>query len=357
MPASTILGWDVGGAHLKAVCLDASGKVLAVIQVPCPLWQGMDVLEHAIGQALAELPGQPEYHAITMTGELVDLFKDRREGVEKLLAILAARLSPGKIKVYAGETGFVMPDLAVRCFAQVASANWRAAAEFLAARVPAALFLDVGSTTTDVVPVRQGKVLSRGATDRERLASEELVYTGAVRTPVMAVAGRIPFGGDWIRPMAEHFATMADVYRLTGELPEGADQLPAADQGDKTTEDSARRLARALGCDLSDAPLRTWRRCARFIGEVQLQRIREALERTLSRGILDDGAPVVGAGVGRFLAVHLAQRMNLPYRDFTEFVPSCGADRFWIAGAAPAVAVAGLLRDVLARSVLAPAAS
>jgi probable H4MPT-linked C1 transfer pathway protein len=173
-------------------------------------------------------------------------------------------------------SGFLTPQRAAKNPDTVASANWAASAQLVASHLPDTLFLDIGSTTTDIVAIRDGKLAVRGHSDYERLACEELVYTGIVRTPVMALADRIPFGGNLIPPVAEYFATTADVYRLTGELPEGADQLPAADNGGKTLRDSARRLARMIGRDLESAPLSAWRQCARHLAEMQLWKIRQA---------------------------------------------------------------------------------
>jgi uncharacterized hydantoinase/oxoprolinase family protein len=76
MQVNTI-GWDVGGAHLKAVIINNDGKIIAVYQQPCPLWKGLDQLRNAVNTVLSGLPDQIYHHAITMTGELVDLFDNR----------------------------------------------------------------------------------------------------------------------------------------------------------------------------------------------------------------------------------------------------------------------------------------
>ena len=46
-PSKPIIGWDIGGAHLKAVLLDANGNVLNIKQLPCPLWRGLHELDSA----------------------------------------------------------------------------------------------------------------------------------------------------------------------------------------------------------------------------------------------------------------------------------------------------------------------
>ena len=137
----------------------------------------------------------------------------------------------------------------------MASANWHASAALLAQSFPDGLFVDAGTTTTDLIPLKSGAPAALGYTDGERLAEGELVYTGVVRTPVMAVARTAPFKGRTQRIAAERFATMADVWRLMGELPADADPYPAADLRGKSAEESAARLARMLGRDASEAGL------------------------------------------------------------------------------------------------------
>jgi uncharacterized hydantoinase/oxoprolinase family protein len=74
------VGWDIGGAHVKAAVINAQGELLAVYQHPCPLWKGLDYLQQAARAILSDINEPVACHAITMTGELVDLFVDRNEG-------------------------------------------------------------------------------------------------------------------------------------------------------------------------------------------------------------------------------------------------------------------------------------
>jgi probable H4MPT-linked C1 transfer pathway protein len=200
-----------------------------------------------------------------MTGELTDLFRDRAQGVQTLLARFGGYVPPASTLVFASDGRFLSPARAVKKSAAVASANWAASAALTARSVSEALFVDVGSTTTDIVPICAGAICVEGSTDAERIACEELVYTGVVRTPIMALADRIPCDGTWVTPMAEYFATTADVYRLTGELPAARISFPPRTMAAKASA-TARRLARMVGRDAESAPLETWRRSARLPG-------------------------------------------------------------------------------------------
>jgi probable H4MPT-linked C1 transfer pathway protein len=342
---AAIVGWDIGGAHLKAAVVDEGNQVLTVRQEACPLWLGMDRLDLALDRMLEILnPGPHIRHAMTMTGELADHFVHREEGVLALTGAMARRFGAGNVRVFAGHRGFLHADfIGAADTASIASANWLASGFWVAATLGEALFVDIGSTTTDLLPIHENRVRHRGYTDSERMRYDELLYTGIVRTPAMMLAQRVPLDGAWVGVMAEHFATTADVYRLTGELPEYADQMAAADHGAKTSEGSQQRLARLFGRDAGSLPSRSWTLLAEFLREQQLSTIRAAVELQLSRGLLGRTAPLVGAGVGRFLVRELAGRLQRPYLDFSAlFLMSTRQNDFRIADCGPAAAVACL---------------
>jgi probable H4MPT-linked C1 transfer pathway protein len=197
----------------------------------------------------------------------------------------------------------------------------------------------VGSTTADLIPVTDGMPITLGYSDVERLETGELIYTGAVRTPLMALARQVPFRGRFISIMAEYFATTADVYRLIDALPPSADQQEAADGRGKSLPETETRLARMVGCDRSDETAQEWRRLATYFAETQLRLLHDAAAQILSRGELSDDAPVVGCGVGYFIAAHLARRLAREFIDLEDLVAP-GVGQAWVSSCAPAVAVA-----------------
>jgi len=353
VPDCALAGWDLGGAHLKVARVgpgvQGGARVERVLQVPCALWRGLGELEQALRQADQAI-GPVARHAVTMTGELVDLFESRAEGVARLVEVMAARYGAGAVRFYGGAAGFLAPEQAAARPGDVASANWLASAAFTAARLAEGLLLDVGSTTTDLVPFARGAVLAQGMSDDARLRCGELVYRGVTRTPVMAVAEAVSFKGARQPLMAELFATMADVYRLTGALPEDADQHATADGRAKTPAASARRLARMLGLDAamndpSERDLAPWRGVAAELARRQRETIEQAAALVLSHGEITAEAPLVGAGVGRFLLPELASALGRPYRDFAELIDGPAEAKEGAARSAPAAAVALLALD------------
>jgi probable H4MPT-linked C1 transfer pathway protein len=384
----TIIGWDIGGAHVKAALL-RNGTLESVRQWPCALWQGMHLLDAVIDEALAawpwaqgDLPGGAR-HALTMTGEMVDLFDNRKEGVIRLTAHLGKRLGPS-LHLFAGSGDWVSVQQAADRWSELASANWAATGSLVAARSAArmtgraesVILVDIGSTTTDIIALDAAGIAaekmqvaplttSGSGSDAQRLRSGELLYQGVVRTPLCALARRIAFRGQDYNVMNELFATTADVYRLTGELDPAHDQHPAADGGSKDLNGASRRIARMIGHDAADAGLQDWQRFAHewrarqlAILEAELQRVEAAApqrrqppqppqppQSPQARQPTHRPATLVGAGCGSFLVRALAQTMQRDYIAFHELIDAPAELRRWADVCAPAVAVAFLLEQ------------
>jgi probable H4MPT-linked C1 transfer pathway protein len=352
MPAADdrIVGWDIGGAHVKA-CVTRRGQVLDVAQWACPLWQGLHHLERALTAAHERWPGLAQaQHAVTMTGEMVDLFEHREDGVRRLAALLAAALSdrPQAVHFYAGDAGWCAGTDAGTQWPHIASANWLATARHVALARPQgeAILVDIGSTTTDLIALRAGRVLTGARSDAARLASGELCYHGVVRTPLCAFARHIAWRGAELNVMNEFFATAADVYRLTGELDPAHDQHPSADNAGKDPDATRRRLARMIGLDARDATADEWLGFAHAWRTQQLAVLRGELARVRSAHGLAGDALLVSAGCGDFLVRALPDdgaRCLAYASDIARIAPDAApGTRGWAQVCAPSVAVAAL---------------
>lgn len=307
---SDIVGWDIGGAHLKAALLDGKGEIINILQLPCQLWRGLNQLESAIASALQAFkikPGDAQ-HAVTMTGELVDLFPNRHTGVVEIAALVVKLLGKSTL-FYASSHGFVTVGRVSAYTAHIASTNWHASASALAMHVKDALLIDVGSTTTDIIAIEAGRVVEKGLSDASRMQADSLVYTGVVRTPVMVLAQKLPFDDTETNVAAEYFATMADVYRLTGELRPESDMAETADGKGKSELESARRLARMVGHDAEDKPMQAWKNLASTCRALQLNQIKTAMLKHLKPGV-----PIVGTGAGSFLVKALADDLGHEFK-------------------------------------------
>lgn len=344
-----IIGWDIGGAHLKAALINQTGEVIQVLQQPCSLWKGLEHLQHAMQIILRSLPNQNYRHAVTMTGELVDYFASREQGVAAILEMVRSEIAVPEIQVFAGINGFLpIQQVQYSDYMNIASANWIASAQLAAKHHEHGLFIDIGSTTTDILLIENHALQALGFNDYQRLVSGELVYTGVVRTAVMAVAQLAEFNSHQMGLMAEYFATMADVYRLTGDLNPAHDLSETADGADKTALASALRLSRMTGYDFAEQDWSIWLAFAENLKQQQKQRICLACLRQLQRQAQPQiSTCLIGAGIGRFLVKEIADELGLPYHDFDgifkQHIPLTGID---VADCAPAVAVAYLLAEL-----------
>ena len=346
MPERIVVGWDIGGAHAKAALL-RHGRVIDAAQWPCPLWQGMDRLDAALDAAAARWPDLARHaHAITMTGEMVDLFAHREDGVTRLAQRLAERLPEPRF--FGGEDAWLTAADAARHWRLIASANWLATARHaaLVRHGDAGLLIDIGSTTTDLIAFARGHVQGSSRSDAQRLQGGELVYQGVVRTPLCALAQRVAWRGVHSNVMNEFFATTADVYRLTGELDPAHDQHPSADNAPKDTAHSCARLARMIGLDGRDAGTDEWLAFARDWRARQCAVLRAQVARVAAAHALGAGSVVVAAGCGAFLVAELvpAGWRLLDYgRDVATIDASAAPGvAAWARVGAPAVAVASL---------------
>ncbi|MEQ1652828.1 MAG: hydantoinase/oxoprolinase family protein [Hyphomicrobium sp.] len=325
-------GYDVGGAHLKVARVE-DGRIIAAAQYRCALWQGLDHLDAALTEARTITRGASR-HAVTMTGELCELFPTRRDGVVALTAHLQSKLG-ASAQFYRGLQGFGDAATAAAQPESVASANFLATAQAIARIRRQALLIDMGSTTTDIIACDR----PQGLTDAERLQTGELVYTGLTRTAVPSVTTRGVLAGQWQGLARDTFATMADVRRVLGELPDDVDQHDTADGRGKSVEESLARLARGFGRDAEVRQIVAWRVAAAHIRDAQLRSIYDGAIQVLSRPGLQITS-VVAAGVGAPVADAIAQRLGLPCISFGELMNVDNNCRLAATRYAPAVAVA-----------------
>ncbi len=274
-----IIGLDIGGANLKAANNDGHSASRAF-----PIWKEPQKLDQELAQVILGL-GQPDAFAVTMTAELADCFTNKSEGIGFILGKVRT-VAEGR-PVYVWNTGgeFLTPDVALDVPLLVAAANWHALATWLGRMVPAgpAVLIDIGSSTTDVIPLIDGRPVSQGLTDVERFLHGELLYTGATRTPLFALAHSVPLRGGHCPMAAELFATTLDVNLILGLIAEDDGNNETANGRSATVENATNRLTRMLCCDrteLTDAEIHDM---AEFLHDVQQQRIRGCVDKVRLR--------------------------------------------------------------------------
>ncbi len=346
---SRLFGWDIGGVHLKAAMLDDARRRPRLVwrQSGFEIWRRRDALAHRLRHMKDEMargagsPGSDAWHAVTMTAELSDVFPDHDAGVRFILSACRRALGP-RLRVLDHSGSLVTPRVARRSPARIAAANWMATATVAARALRGAgLLIDVGSTTTDIVPLARGRAAPRGRTDLDRLASRELVYTGILRTPPAALTDRVPVGGAWLRPAPEHFAIMADVWRLLGRVTPAEYTVPTPDGRGRSRAACATRVARLVCAGPRDLGPDGVTRLARCLARRQIDAVAEAVRAVAAR---TPGARLaIVAGAGAFLGAWAARRAGLTVRGMEDLIPGLG--RGWNR-VAPAASLALLLREM-----------
>ena len=223
-----VVGLDVGGVNTKAVWRAAGGALRTVLR-PYDVVDDREALSAVVRDVVGELAEEPPaLVALTMTAELSDAFRTKREGVAFVLDAVEAAVPAPVLVVTTGGELVGLAEARARPL-DVAAANWVASALAVGAVHADALMLDVGSTTADVIPIAAGRVAAEGRTDLDRLLAGELVYTGALRTNLAAIAPRVPVRGRWCPVASELFAISADVHLILGHLAPAAYTCPTPD--------------------------------------------------------------------------------------------------------------------------------
>ncbi len=336
------IGLDIGGANLKA-----ANSLGQAVSVSFPLWKQPQALAEALVQLVAPLAPAPMW-GVTMTGELADCFPTKTIGVHSIVTAVvqasAQTVPQPDVRLWTVSGDFITPSAMfpsdISSISDIAASNWAAQATWIARRFPdrSGLLVDIGSTTADLIPFQNGKVVAQGKTDVQRLTTGELVYTGARRTPLCALAPSLTFQGRPCRVAAELFATTQDVYLLLGDTPEDPTDSHTADGRAATVAHAQDRIARMLCCDRNEMSLHEARASARQFADAQMTLLDTAFRQVCPQAT---GKLFVTSGSGEFLAQRLIrqQHPDAEIRSLSEWhSPE-------IASAACAYAVACLLED------------
>jgi (4-(4-[2-(gamma-L-glutamylamino)ethyl]phenoxymethyl)furan-2-yl)methanamine synthase len=317
-----ILGLDIGGANTKAASSDGHFTYSTYL----PLWKGCDIAGTL--REIKRKAGSVDAAGVTVTGELADCFTSKKEGIEHIAA---------EVKKAFPEAVFYGSDGNFHSCADdhrlLSAANWSASAYFIGSIHKNIIFLDTGSTTTDIIPVVDGEPAA-GITDFERLSRGELIYAGALRTNVAALLHKVELRGKPVRTSSELFAITGDVNLLLGRIAEEDYRCDAPDSAEKTGRGAAIRLARVVCCDLDELRPEEPAEIARQAYRRQLDDLKEGiLEVSEKHGI--QRAAV--CGMGDFIAMDALAELGIP---FTRIAAEYGAP---ISRVFPAYATAKLL--------------
>jgi probable H4MPT-linked C1 transfer pathway protein len=306
-PGSSLVALDIGGANLKAA--HQSGDVRSVA---FELWRHPEQLAFMLERLLAALP-LADRVAVTMTAELCDCYSTKAEGVRAVLGAVVSVCHGKSIRVWGTDERFHSVGKVREHPYLAAAANWLALAHVAARFLPdeAGLLIDIGTTTTDLVPIHDGKPVPAGRTDTERLRTGELVYAGVRRTPICALATELAFRDKAFGLAGELFATTLDIYLTLGDLTPDPLDNATADGRPATCEVARDRLARMIGADRETFTHEDAAAFAAAADAVLTARLVEAARRACASTVGQPQAAIV-AGSGEFLACRVARQVMAP---------------------------------------------
>jgi len=261
-PFSTAIGpyagIDIGGANIKLAVVhfvaDCSTETLRrVEEIDFEFWNRRDELLDVLKRIDSSLPAGCLLTA-TMTAELADCFDSKQQGVCFITDAVQTAFAGRKPLFYATDGKLRSAHSAQSDWALIAAANWHASAwyVFKTNDVPSGFLVDIGSTTTDIIPVAMGQPAMGQQTDIDRLSNGQLLYAGVGRTPIATLIDQVSFGGLRVNVAREFFATIADAMLWLNLTSESPDDTNTADGRPFTVTASRSRLCRMVCADNQD---------------------------------------------------------------------------------------------------------
>ena len=334
------VGIDVGGANTKIATSD--GFVDARY---APLWKNKERLYDVLADVKQKFGTETEAVGVVMTGELSDCFETKREGVLYIKHAFSTTFEAPKF--FDRNSGFKDDEAVDKDPLSFSATNWLASAKLVADQYKDVVFVDIGSTTTDVIPIVGGEIKAKKR-DIERLKSGELIYSGVLRTNVAALLKKVEIGkqGEVCGISSELFAITADVYLLLGYITEdeyscespNSYAFVGRENEEKSRTSAMRRLSRVVCSDLEEIGVDGAVSIAEQVKKAQVDELISSLGRLKEKYGLE---MVVSAGIGDFIVNEAADSLKM------HFVSLASIYGKKIAATFPAYSVATLLEKEL----------
>ncbi|MFK7767965.1 MAG: hydantoinase/oxoprolinase family protein [Mariniblastus sp.] len=289
---SVFAGLDIGGANVKfATC---SGLLN---EVEFPIWQNKEGLGAILQQFADQLP--PEACVgITMTAELADCFQTKLEGVRFVVESAVKAFANKRALVFYQTDGRLCDaDYAIGNWKSTAASNWHATAWLAFSKFAnteaehrSGFVFDIGSTTTDIIPVRDGKPVVENQMDLHRLSNGQLFYAGVGRTPICSLLNSVKFDFGSVSIARELFATTRDACIWLGDVQENLECNATADGRPASRLCAGYRLGRMVCADRDELYNECLNQVASQAKHALVQQLAENLKKVIAN---NPGLPLV----------------------------------------------------------------
>jgi len=324
------LGLDIGGANTKLATADGS----LARSFYAPLWKDRSALRKVLAAFCQSSPvSASDSVGVVMTAQLCDCFRTKSEGILHICSTVKSFFENARF--FSAEGTFATAREVSEQPMRFDATNWLASAKFIAKAFKNAIFVDVGSTTTDIIPIVNGKVKA-AKTDFERLKRKELIYEGVLRTNVSFLLREVSIEGEKIGVSSEVFAITADAYLALGLISAEEYTCDTPDFGGKTKEAALRRLSRVVCADLDELGVSAALSIAEQVKEAQVEHLKAALEEKSKKFRIKR---IVSAGIGEFIVREAAEMLALEFISIADIYGKAVSAVF------PAFSVANLLAE------------
>jgi probable H4MPT-linked C1 transfer pathway protein len=312
-----VLGLDIGGANTKAAYVQTKKGTIKDVQIVVeyfPIWKQSQKMGQVLQKIKETAVGQFDAVGVTMTAELCDVYQTKRDGVKHILDCVKEVFSDVPIYILNSDAHLETLEEALSVPLGVAAANWAATGWIVLQYFESCVVVDVGSTSTSIIPIVGGELVAQGKTDLDKLVYGELVYTGSLRTNLAAIVQTVPVKGAVSTVSSELFALSGDVHIILGNIKSEQYVSETADGKGATRTEALTRLARLVCADTEMLTEKDLTIIAQHIYEKQVQQITAGLSQVYSRvkNAVLDKVPVLVAGLGKdFLARKAAEQVGV----------------------------------------------
>lgn len=294
-----VAGFDIGGANTDLAIIDFDNDEIVNMEVDfayLPMWSNNDDLSSVLIELIEKICPVCEIDAvgISMTAELVDAYDTKKEGV--LDVVKKCEETFDCPIAYVGIDGMLSKEEIITTPLKAAAANWIATAQIATLISDNCIFIDTGSTTTDIIPIKDGKECAIGRSDFDRSATGELVYTGTLRTNLASFLDKVELNGKEYRVASELFAQTADVYTVLDLITQEDYVCDTFDGEGKSKIDCAKRIARVVCADLEMLSMDEIVEMSKFIHQKQVEQIADGLKQVVETQNLE---LIVTTGLGK----------------------------------------------------------
>lgn len=338
MSTESVLGIDIGGKNIKyTVLTPEKGKYHIDGGIIHSISMKME-LDHILKRLLARIP---EVSCIGVTMSFPVSYRDFQKGVEKIVNSFV-NSEPGAPVLLVDFQGdlWSLRDAVTAEPVRFSASNFFGSA-FLASKIcDNAVMIDTGSTSTDIILIKNGRplIMGKDIEDIKRNLTGEMTWTGIMHTLVSSLTHFVPFRGRLVRVNSSS-TTTNDIYNVLNYAEMGS-LLRIYGMKQKEIEYYYLSVASFFGYDLSTIEPREIENASRFVSIKHMESVAESLLRVISgynMSLQDTNFVLMGIGKDILLkkVLNLLEVPKSRVFDVADYVPSDS----WTYGSALGVAL------------------